>query len=383
MAYKELEDRQAELFQRDREIEDTDELLNFADRLLDSKNPLRPERIPDSPSRGSTPRGSNSDRVRRAYLASRERKSAEQSELGVLDAGTPSQGGAQRKQGAAWHNGMLSSEGAPGPSGGGLRGPGLQGRRPDSGARAPEVALPPPAVGQRSRGFGAPQAAPPVSPGPPSERPFEEPREGGAAASPSVAPSPGPSEAPSPGLSEAMAGGGSDTAARIQRTRLEALNEQLAHFKALAGDLDARLRESEAERRREGDDRKRGARQHAQAQAQAEKEASARETAEAEAARLRGEVSSLRRDLEALRRSGSRADSETKSRDVRLQRALDDVKKHKDLLAVERSSKAEDGEALRMQVAKLEAKTGRLEKQKVGTKGTRTPPELTFGIGAL
>mmetsp|Transcript_62942 Transcript_62942/g.142101 ORF Transcript_62942/g.142101 Transcript_62942/m.142101 type:complete len:99 (+) Transcript_62942:101-397(+) len=38
--------------------------------------------------------------------------------------------------------------------------------------------------------------------------------------------------------------------------------------------------------------------------------------------------------------------------------------RHKDLLAVERSSKAEDGEALRMQVAKLEAKTGRLEKQK-------------------
>jgi hypothetical protein len=151
---------------------------------------------------------------------------------------------------------------------------------------------------------------------------------------------------------------------------MSVLQQQVDHFSAQAQDLEAQLRSSEEARKHEAEDHRRHARASAALKEKLEKETSLRSNAETEAERLRGEVSSLRRELEESRRVCRGADSESKSNGVRLNRALEDAKKYKELLSLERDKKAEDGDSVRQQLAKVEAKATKLERQKVGLEGS-------------
>jgi len=95
-----------------------------------------------------------------------------------------------------------------------------------------------------------------------------------------------------------------------------------------------------------------------------DKEAVARAAAEAEAARLRDEVTMLKREMQGIAKSARSADKEAGNRDVRLNRALEEARRLKEKLAEERANKGDEIDGARRDAARLEAKVARLERQK-------------------
>ena len=105
-------------------------------------------------------------------------------------------------------------------------------------------------------------------------------------------------------------------------------------------------------------------RQVAQLQEKLAKEGRARASAEGEVARLRGDVAEMRQELEGAQRWARGTDSEARSRDVRLNRALEEARKAKEKLVVECAANADDAEGKRREQKRLETRANRLERQK-------------------
>lgn len=171
--------------------------------------------------------------------------------------------------------------------------------------------------------------------------------------------------APSPSTTSTDGGDmGEEASVRFLKAKLSVLQQQVNHHSGVSSDLKQQLSESEAMRKEMADEMKRVRRNESSMSDKLQKETRAKESAEAEAERLRQEVSKLRQEAESAKRGARSAESETKTRDVRLQRALDDAKKCKDNLAQERSRHSEELGGLRKEISKLENRAIKLEKQK-------------------
>jgi hypothetical protein len=132
---------------------------------------------------------------------------------------------------------------------------------------------------------------------------------------------------------------------------------QVDHFSGLALDLGQRLKAAEQRAKAEQDEARKLSRAHATLAERVDKETAGKQAAEAEAARLREEVTKgaasvlpvgdrpfsrpcvcvvasqvgrLRAEFEAAKRGARAAGGEARSRDVQLTRALEDAAKHKE-----------------------------------------------------
>ena len=167
-------------------------------------------------------------------------------------------------------------------------------------------------------------------------------------------------------VEEALRGAGvnGDAADRYHKSRMRVLQQQVDHFSGEVAALQAALGESEAKARKSAEEARQRERQAAALTEKLGREEGAKAAAEAEAGRLRDDVVGLRRELEASQRAARGTDSEARSRDVRLNRALEEARKAKEKLAEERAAKAEEAEDRRRDQGRLEAKVQRLERQK-------------------
>ena len=167
---------------------------------------------------------------------------------------------------------------------------------------------------------------------------------------------------PAPAVTEGEVG--SDAAGRYHKARLRALQQQVDHFSGEVASLQAALGDSDVRAKHEAEEARWRERQVAQLQEKLAKEGRARASAEGEVARLRGDVAEMRQELEGAQRWARGTDSEARSRDVRLNRALEEARKAKEKLVVECAANADDAEGKRREQKRLETRANRLERQK-------------------
>jgi len=155
-----------------------------------------------------------------------------------------------------------------------------------------------------------------------------------------------------------------DSSQRYHRARVSVLQQQVDHYTSLNRDLEARLKEAEVALKSEAEDCKKTHRQAQLLRDKLAKEEDARRRAEEQAESLREELSRLKQDFETASRSARSADNESRNRDVRLNRAVEEARKYRAQYEEERSNKRDEVDQFRQEAKKLESKCTRLERQK-------------------
>lgn len=154
-------------------------------------------------------------------------------------------------------------------------------------------------------------------------------------------------------------------APRFLKAKLSACQAQLeaslaAHQSSQLGAADMRkqvLSEQETSRRL--------SRQLQQLQQAKEKGGKAKEGEAASSATLSARVLELERELGVAKRAAKQADTAKMSLEVRLHRALEEVSKQKEAARQARIQSKDLGEGQKLEVARLEAQSQRLERQKM------------------
>uniref|UniRef100_S4RJU4 Testis expressed 9 n=1 Tax=Petromyzon marinus TaxID=7757 RepID=S4RJU4_PETMA len=160
---------------------------------------------------------------------------------------------------------------------------------------------------------------------------------------------------------------GADPEAQIRflKAKLRVMQEELDRLSHLCGKKDdelsatsARLKEAEEERAR----LQRSSQIH---QAHADKYRALSDEQAHRADALDAQLSSINKELEALKRTQKQASSAQGAAEVRLNRALEEAERHKaELTRLQQASK-DSGEQARTRIEQLSAESKRLEKQKI------------------
>ena len=155
-----------------------------------------------------------------------------------------------------------------------------------------------------------------------------------------------------------------DAYGRLAKARIAALRDELSAQARELRDAHARLRDRDAELKACLQEKAGVAKQLRSATNALEKEkraaAELRDVAEAKAR----EAAEARRDADKSTRSTRASEAETKARDVRLNRALEEVERYKSALAEARDEHKGGGAEIRREAAELRGETRRLERQK-------------------
>nr|XP_032829871.1 testis-expressed protein 9 isoform X1 [Petromyzon marinus] len=158
---------------------------------------------------------------------------------------------------------------------------------------------------------------------------------------------------------------GAEAQIRFLKAKLRVMQEELDRLSHLCGKKDdelsatsARLKEAEEERAR----LQRSSQIH---QAHADKYRALSDEQAHRADALDAQLSSINKELEALKRTQKQASSAQGAAEVRLNRALEEAERHKaELTRLQQASK-DSGEQARTRIEQLSAESKRLEKQKI------------------
>ncbi|CAM9809879.1 unnamed protein product [Laminaria digitata] len=161
------------------------------------------------------------------------------------------------------------------------------------------------------------------------------------------------------------AGIGDEATARFLKAKLAACQAQLEEVQ-VAHQTD---RQEAVELRRqsasEQEHTRRVSRQLQQLQQAVAKENKAKDEEAAKAVALSVRVGDLERDLTASNRTARQAETDKKSLEVRLHRALEEVSKQKEAFRQTQGQSKDRGQGQRLEVARLEGQCQRLERQKL------------------
>eukprot|EP00904_Undaria_pinnatifida_P011052 jgi/Undpi1/7077/HiC_scaffold_22.g09551.m1 len=162
------------------------------------------------------------------------------------------------------------------------------------------------------------------------------------------------------GVSQSPPSGNDESKAKLAACQAQLEEVMLAHQAGRQEAVELRRQLSS-----EQEHTRRVSRQLQQSQLTAAKEAKAKEEEAAKAAALSARVSDLERDLTTSNRTARQNETDKKSLEVRLHRALEEVSKQKEALRQAQGQTKDRGQGQRLEVARLEAHCQRLERQKL------------------
>mmetsp|Transcript_24184 Transcript_24184/g.39734 ORF Transcript_24184/g.39734 Transcript_24184/m.39734 type:complete len:366 (-) Transcript_24184:132-1229(-) len=157
---------------------------------------------------------------------------------------------------------------------------------------------------------------------------------------------------------------GSDAVVRLLKAKIQVLEEKLSDAVVSMGAKDQSIAEAAATIAELAESRSRLQKQLHAAEAQVEHFRKAADDSSKKQEILERQLAALKKDLDGAQRVQKQADSETSSREVRLNRAMEEIEKLKGQLREARSQGKESGDGMRKDLEKAVADTKRLERQK-------------------
>ena len=166
-----------------------------------------------------------------------------------------------------------------------------------------------------------------------------------------------PAPAPAPGPEE-------DNYGRLAKARIRALQDELAAQARELRDVHARLKDRDGELKTLLTEKLAAAKAAKAAQSAVEKERRAAADAAAKADATARELAEARRDADRVSRANKAAEQEQKAREVRLNRALEEVERYRHMAAEARDAGKGGNAEMRKENAALKGDVRRLERQK-------------------
>ena len=163
--------------------------------------------------------------------------------------------------------------------------------------------------------------------------------------------------APAPGPEE-------DNYGRLAKARIRALQDELAAQARELRDVHARLKDRDGELKTLLTEKLAAAKAAKAAQSAVEKERRAAADAAAKADATARELAEARRDADRVSRANKAAEQEQKAREVRLNRALEEVERYRHMAAEARDAGKGGNAEMRKENAALKGDVRRLERQK-------------------
>ncbi|CAN0261152.1 unnamed protein product [Lampetra fluviatilis] len=158
---------------------------------------------------------------------------------------------------------------------------------------------------------------------------------------------------------------GAEAQIRFLKAKLRVMQEELDRLSNLCGKKDDELSATSARLKEADEERARLQRSSQIHQAHADKFRSLSDEQAHRADALDAQLSSINKELEALKRTQKQASSAQGAAEVRLNRALEEAERHKaELTRLQQASK-DSGEQARARIEQLSAESKRLEKQKI------------------
>ena len=157
---------------------------------------------------------------------------------------------------------------------------------------------------------------------------------------------------------------GVEATIRMQKAQLTVLREELEQMVAAQQDGEEQLATMQAKLDKVQRQQKEGARALAQTEVALEKQRELCKAAELKAAEATRELRAAAKEIEALKRDGRQQQAASGSRDVRLNRALEDVERYKALLAEARSNGKAGSEHARRDHERVISENRKLTRQK-------------------
>ncbi|CAM9132636.1 unnamed protein product [Scytosiphon promiscuus] len=168
-----------------------------------------------------------------------------------------------------------------------------------------------------------------------------------------------------PGAGGVPAGIGEEATARFLKAKLTACQAQLEEVLQAHQSSQLQMVELRKQSGLDQEENRRLSRQLQQLQQANAKDAKAKEEDNLSAAALSSRVAELERELGSVRRAARQAETDKKSLEVRLHRAMEQISKQKDAVRQTRGQQKDVGQGHRMEVGKLEGQCQRLERQKL------------------
>ncbi|CAM9409213.1 unnamed protein product, partial [Hapterophycus canaliculatus] len=161
------------------------------------------------------------------------------------------------------------------------------------------------------------------------------------------------------------AGIGEEATARFLKAKLTACQAQLEEVLQAHQNSQLEAMEQRKQLASSQEESRRLSRQLQQLQQANTKDTKAKEEGDLSAAALSARVAELERELGSIRRTARQAETDKKSLEVRLHRAMEQISKHKDTVRHTRGQQKDVGQGHRMEITRLEGQCQRLERQKL------------------
>ena len=220
-----------------------------------------------------------------------------------------------------------------------------------------------------SHGVGAKRGARKAPPSPPtsvasSSRPSPSPTRGGRGGAAAPMSPPAAEDDPETDELPSMADMGVEATVRMQKAQLTVLREELEQMVAAQQDGEEQLATMQVKFEKVQRQQKEGARALAQTEVALEKQREMCKAAELKAAEAARELRAASKEIEALKRDGRQQQAASGSRDVRLNRALEDVERYKSMLTEARSNGKTGSEHARKDHERVVSENRKLTRQK-------------------